>query len=193
MTDYRKFQPLTPSHRHAASFSLGNKLYRVGWQLAWLLLARWTPPQLHGWRRFVLRAFGANVAAGARVYSDCRIWHPAHLEIGERSVLGRRVNCYNQGFIRIASDVVISQDSTLCASTHDIDDPLFPLLLRPIRIERNAWVAAEAFVGPGVTVGEGAVLGARGVAMRDLAPWTFYSGNPAQSLKPRSHEGTAKG
>ncbi|GAB7553330.1 hypothetical protein NRB_28360 [Novosphingobium sp. 11B] len=105
--------------------------------------------------------------------------------MGEGSVMGRQVNCYNQGSIVVGARVTISQNVTLCASTHDINDPLFPLLLRPICIENDAWVAAEAFVGPGVTIKAGAVLGARGVAMRELSPWTFYTGNPATELKKR--------
>ena len=80
---------------------------------------------------------------------------------------------------------MVSQDASLCASTHLVEDPGFPLVLRPIRIGRDAWIAAEAFVGPGVTVGDGAVLGARGVAMRDLGEWAYYGGNPAQRLKER--------
>lgn len=174
-----------PPHRHAPSFGLGNKLFRIVWQAAWLLLARWTPPPLHGWRRFVLRAFGAKVGRGARVYASVRIWHPGNLAIGDGALIGPRVRCYNQGRITIGADAVVSQDASLCASSHDLADPLFPLVLRPLAIERHAWIAAEAFVGPGVTVGEGAVLGARGVAMRDLAPWMVHSGNPAQALKPR--------
>ncbi len=177
--------PLVPSERHAASFSLANKATRVVWGIAWLLLARWTPPPLHAWRRLVLRAFGARVGPEARVYGNCRIWMPANLTMERGAVMGRDVLCYNQGHITIGENAVVSQNVTLCASTHDVNDPLFPLLLRPIRIGRDAWIAAEAFVGPGVTVGDGAVLGARGVAMRDLAGWTFFTGNPAQPLKPR--------
>lgn len=171
--------------RHAPSFGLANKLGRVAWGIAWLLLARFTPPPLHGWRRLVLRVFGARIGRGARIYASVRIWHPANLEVGRGAVIGPRVRCYNQGRITIGDDAVVSQDASLCASTHDVTDPAFPLLLRPVAIGRDAWVAAEAFVGPGVTVGEGAVLGARGVAMRDLAPWTFHTGNPATPLKPR--------
>jgi putative colanic acid biosynthesis acetyltransferase WcaF len=174
-----------PRERHAASFSLANKAFRVGWSIGWLILARFTPPPLHGWRRLVLRAFGAKIGAGVRVYGSCRIWNPRNLDMGDGAVMGRNVNCYNQGHITIGRDVVISQDTTLCASTHDVEDRSFPLLLRPITIEDDAWIAAEAFVGPGVTIGEGAVLGARGVAMRALEPWTYYSGNPAQPLKAR--------
>jgi putative colanic acid biosynthesis acetyltransferase WcaF len=176
---------IRPTVRHQASFPLRNKLARVAWGLCWLLLARWTPPPLHRWRCWLLRLWGAEIGTGARIYASVRIWHPANLALGAGSVLGPRVRCYNQGRITIGRAVVVSQDASLCASTHDVLDPLFPLLLRPIRIEDHAWIAAEAFVGPGVRVGTGAVLGARGVAMRDLSPWTFFSGNPAQPLKPR--------
>lgn len=175
--------------RNGPSFSLGNKLRRVAWGLSWLLLARWTPPPLHPWRRWLLRAWGAEIGAGARIYASVQIWLPANLSVGAGSVLGPRVRCYNQGHIRVGADVVVSQDASLCASTHEVTDPLFPLILRPIAIGDDAWIAAEAFVGPGVSVGAGAVLGARGVAMRDLAPWTVFSGNPAQPLKPRRRIG----
>lgn len=167
------------------SFSWSNRAMRVLWQTAWLLLARWTPPPLHRWRCTLLRLFGARIGRGTRIYGSAKIWWPGNLEMEEFSWLGRGATCYNQGRISIGRRTVISQGAHLCASSHDLDDGYFQLVLRPIRIEANAWIAAEAFVGPGVTVGEGAVLGARGVAMRDLAAWTVYSGNPAQPLRRR--------
>ena len=100
-------------------------------------------------------------------------------------MLGRGVNCYNQGLIAIGDRTVISWNATLCSSTHDFSDPSFPLVVRPIQIGADAWIAAEAFVGPGVTIADGAVLGARGVAMRDLAGWSLYSGNPATKIRDR--------
>lgn len=81
----------------------------------------------------------------------------------------------------------MSQGVHLCAGTHDIDDENFQLYAEPITVAAHAWLAAEAFVGPGVTVGEGAVLGARGVAFTDLLPWTVYVGNPARELRKRRH------
>lgn len=172
-----------------ASFSVTNRLIRVLWQVAWLALARWTPPPMHAWRRVVLRSFGAQIGEGVRVYGSARIWLPSNLRMEDLSWLGPRTNCYNQGYISIGRRVVISQGAHLCASSHDVNDEHFQLVLRPIRIEENAWVAAEAFVGPGVTIGSGAVLGARAVAVRALDPWTIYSGNPAQPLRSRAFRG----
>jgi putative colanic acid biosynthesis acetyltransferase WcaF len=184
-----KVTPLDAPRSRAAlggpSFALRNRLFRALWSLAWLLLAAWTPPPLHAWRRLLLRLFGARIGRGARIYASARIWYPPHLSVGENAVLGPRTNCYCQAPVAIDAHAIVSQDAELVTGTHDIDCPHFQLVARPIRIGRHAWVAAGAFVGPGVTLGEGAVLGARAVAFRDLAPWTVYAGNPARVLRRR--------
>lgn len=167
------------------SFALSNRLYRLAWGVTWLLLARWTPPQLRAWRRLLLRLFGAEVARTTNVYGSARIWSPANLVIGDHAAIGPGAILYSMARITIGPHAIISQRAHLCAGTHDIEDAAFQLHARPITIGARAWVAAEAFVGPGVTVGEGAVLGARGCAMRDLAPWTVFGGNPAGVLRER--------
>jgi putative colanic acid biosynthesis acetyltransferase WcaF len=172
-----------------ASFSLGNRLARVAWGLTWLMLARFTPPPLHGWRRLVLRAFGARVARGARIHGSAMVWLPANLELGENCLIGPRVRLYNQGRISIGARSVISQGAHVCASTHDLRDPHFQLLLRPVTIGSGCWIAAEAFVGPGVTMGDRAVLAARGVLFEDAAAETVYRGNPAAAIKQRELRG----
>ncbi len=168
-----------------ASFSLGNRMLRVAWGVTWLLLARWTPPPLWGWRRMVLRAFGARVGTGARVYGSTRVWLPANLTLGERALIGPGVHLYNQGAIAIGAYSVISQGAHICASSHDIRDPDFQLVLRPVTIGERCWVAAEAFVGPGVVMGDRSVLAARGALFGKAAPDGVYTGNPAVFLKER--------
>ena len=167
------------------SFSLTNRAARALWQLSWGLLASWTPPPLHGWRRFLLRLFGARVAPSARIYGSARIWYPPNLVAGAHSVIGPGVICYCQDIITVEDFANVSQGAHLCAGSHDIDDPRFQLITKPITIGRHAWVAAEAFVGPGVSLGEGAVLGARGVAFGNLEAWTVYVGNPAAVVRTR--------
>jgi putative colanic acid biosynthesis acetyltransferase WcaF len=174
-----------PLWEGGASFPLRNRLYRAGWAVAWLLLVRWTPPPLRQWRRLVLRAFGAQVARTANIYGSARIWSPANLAVGDHATIGPGAHIYSMAQVTIGRFAIISQRAHLCAGTHDIEDAGFALQTRPITIGARAWVAAEAFVGPGVTVGEGAVLGARGCAWRDLAPWTVYRGNPATAIRPR--------
>lgn len=167
------------------SFSLRNRLLRVVWIISWALLASWTPPQLRQWRRILLIIFGAKIAKTANIYSTVRIWYPPNLEMGAFSCLAPKVNCYNMAKITLGDYALVSQGAHLCAGSHDINDPNFQLFSRPIVVESKSWVAAEAFVGPGVTVGEGAVLGARGVAFKSLMPWQVYAGNPAKQLKER--------
>lgn len=179
--DARATRPL----EGGASFSLANRIARVGWGLAWLVLARFTPPPLHAWRRLVLIAFGARVGRGARVHASAAIWLPANLELGEHCLIGPGTRLYNQGTISIGDRTVISQRAHVCASTHDIHDPNFQLILRPIAIGNHCWVAAEAFIGPGVTIGDRAVIGARAALFRDAEPDGVYSGNPATLVKRR--------
>jgi putative colanic acid biosynthesis acetyltransferase WcaF len=160
-------------------------MFRALWNSVWLLLAAWTPPQLYGWRRFLLNLFGAKLARGARVYGSARIFYPPNLEMGTGAVLGWNVLCYSMDRIVLDDFAEVAQFAQLVTGTHDVDSDTFQLVTRPIRVGRHAWIAAGAFVGPGVTVGEGAVLGARGVAFRDLDPWTVYAGNPARPIKQR--------
>ncbi|MET3925011.1 putative colanic acid biosynthesis acetyltransferase [Devosia sp. 2618] len=169
-----------------ASFPLRHRAFRALWNVTWALLASWTPPPLHGWRRFLLRLFGAKLAPTARVYGGARVWYPPNLEMGAHSVLAARANCYCMDRVSIGAYAVVSQGAQLCGGTHLIDDAHFQLITKPIVIGANAWIAAEAFVGPGVVVGEGAVLGARGVAFSDLEAWGVYAGNPAKWLRKRN-------
>lgn len=168
-----------------ASFSLGNRVLRVIWGLTWLVLCRFTPPPFHAWRRLVLRAFGARIGRGARVHASAAIWLPANLELGDNALIGPGVRIYNQGRITVGARTVVSQRAHLCASSHDISDPDFQLVLRPIAIGAGCWIAAEAFVGPGVTMRGGSVLAARGVLFGDALENGVYSGNPATLIKQR--------
>jgi putative colanic acid biosynthesis acetyltransferase WcaF len=167
------------------SFSLKHRIFRAIWAVAWKLLAAWTPPPLHKWRIFLLKLFGADVHPTARVYGQTRIWYPPNLVMRAHAVLGPGVNCYCQARITIGEKAIVSQGAHLCSGTHDIADRNFQLVTRPIVIGDGAWVAAEAFVGPGVTIHEGAVIGARAVLFKDAQPLGVYTGNPAVLIKTR--------
>jgi putative colanic acid biosynthesis acetyltransferase WcaF len=176
---------LSNAREGGPSFTLRHRLFRAVWSACWWGLCAWTPAPLHRWRRLVLVLFGARVHPTARVYGSVRIWYPANLEMGRHAVLGRNVICYNMDRITIGDHAVVSQGTHLCAGTHDPDDPHFQLVTEPIVIGEGAWVAAEAFVGPGVVIGDGAVLGARAVTFRSLEPMTVHAGNPAKRLRRR--------
>ncbi len=162
-----------------------NQLGRALWGAVWLLLYRPSPRPLHGWRRLLLRCFGARVGRGAHPYPAARVWAPWNLEMGEHSCLADGVDCYCVARVTLGPHALVSQHSYLCSASHDYTDPAFPLVTAPIVIGARAWVAADAFVGPGVTVGEGAVVGARASVYRDVEPWTVVGGNPARFIKQR--------
>lgn len=167
------------------SFSLGNRLGRVVWNIACGLFFRHTPRPLHAWRAFVLRIFGAKIGKGAHIYPRAIIWAPWNLEVGDETGVADNAILYNQAKITLGRRVVISQGAHLCSGTHDYEDPGFPLYAKPITVGDHAWVAAEAFVHPGVTIGEGAVIGARAVVTKDAPAWMVCAGHPCQQIKPR--------
>jgi putative colanic acid biosynthesis acetyltransferase WcaF len=164
-----------------------NQFARFAWVVLWGLLVRPIPRRMfNGWKLIILRLFGAKVSKHAVVYSNARIYMPWNLEMDEYSVLGPEVDCYNVGEIKIGAHSVVSQKTYLCAASHDITKSNMPLITAPIIIEDYAWVAADAFIGMGVTIGQGAVIGARSVVFKDVEPWTVVGGNPAKFIKARS-------
>ena len=176
--------------RRARPYSGNEYLGRVLWMLAQPLF-RWSPRPLFGWRRLLLRCFGAKVAAGANVYPSVRIEIPWNLELGEGAAVGDRAWIYNLGPVRIGARATVSHNAHLCAGSHDYRDPSLPLLRMPIEIGAEAWVCAQAFVGPGAVVGEGAVVGAGAVANGKVEAWTVVAGNPAVFVKKREMRGAS--
>jgi putative colanic acid biosynthesis acetyltransferase WcaF len=173
-------------HRHQSPYSTREKIGRVLWAVVQALVFRLTFHNWYGLRRSILRLFGADVHPTARVRRTVRIEIPWNLSIGAESSVGDHAILYCLGPVTIGRSVAISQHAHLCAGSHDYTKPGMPLLRPPIDIEDDAWIAADAFVGPAVRVGEGAILGARGCAMKDLKPWTIYAGNPAEKVKERA-------
>lgn len=167
------------------SFTLRNRLIRLLWNVSWAILAAWTPTPFYRYRVALIRMFGGEVDWSAHVYGSARIWLPSNLQMGPHSCIGPDVNCYCMGRITLEAGAIVSQGATLCAGSHDIHDADFQLVTKPIIVRKQAWVAAEAFLGPGVTVGESAVIGARAVLFSDASSNGIYVGNPAKRIKDR--------
>jgi len=169
----------------AAPFSLHSKIYRVLWKAVWLFLFRPTPRSFHAWRCLLLRAFGAELGEAVHPYPSARIWAPWNLEMGDHSCLSEDVDCYCVDKIRIGAHATVSQYSFLCTASHDYKYPAMPLVTAPITIGERAWIAADVFVAPGVTIGDGAVVTARSSVFSDIESWTVAAGNPATWVKKR--------
>ena len=139
-------------------FSFKNKLHRLIWGGVYIIFFKYSPVPMFRYRNFILSLFGARLGNNVRIY-------PSSIYIG--------------------NDSIISQDVTICASTHDYNKRDHPLILKNVEIGNRVWLCAESFVGPGVQVFDGAVLGARAVAKRNLSSWSVYDGNPCNKLKER--------
>jgi putative colanic acid biosynthesis acetyltransferase WcaF len=165
--------------------SLRNRLGRVLWAFVWALFYRPSPKVFHGWRRFLLRLFGAQIGKGSHPHASVRVWAPWNLKMGDHSCLSHFVDCYCVAPITIGAHATVSQYSYLCTASHDIEDPHLALVTAPIVIGEGAWITADVYIGPGVTVGDGAVVGARSSVFKDVPPWTVVAGNPAREMRKR--------
>lgn len=171
-------------NRLARKYQLHIQLLRVLWGIGRMLF-RFVPRPLYAPRRVILRCFGARVGHKVNIANTANIYFPWNLEIGNWSSIGEGARIYNLGKITIGEKSTISQGAHLCAGTHDFNDPTTPLLTPPIHIESQAWICADAFVGPGIAIGEGAVVGARAVVLKEVGAWTVVAGNPARVIKKR--------
>lgn len=177
------------------SFSLSNRMLRALWGVVYLLFFRISPRPFHIWRNFLLKLFGAKLGQHVHVYPSVKIWAPWNLRIGDFVGVGNGATLYCMDLITIGDHAVISQGAHLCGGTHDYNSENFQLMVKPIVIGARAWVCAEAFIHPGVTVPEGAVVGARAVVAKSLPePWAVYAGNPCRQVAIRQrHIGGAVG
>ncbi|MFI5335196.1 MAG: colanic acid biosynthesis acetyltransferase WcaF [Opitutales bacterium] len=174
--------------RHCATpYPRGEVLRRWLWLLVQSTLFRWSPRPLHGFRARLLKLFGADIPAPGQVviFPSATITFPWRLTLAPRTMVGPHVTLYNLASIRLDFGANLSQHCHLCAGTHDYTRWDMPLVVKPIVIGSNAWLGADVFVGPGVTIGELCVVGARAVVVRDQPPRMVCAGHPCRPLKPR--------
>lgn len=168
-------------------YSRGEWLLAHVWALVQATLFRWSPRFFHGWRIALLRLFGAHVRESSSivVFPSVKIHFPWKLRLEPHAMIGPRVRLYNLGPIEIGRGANISQDCHLCSGTHDYARWSMPLRTAPIVIGPNAWLGADVFVLPGVTIGELSVVGARSVVTKNLPPGMICAGHPCRPIKPR--------
>ncbi len=168
------------------NLGLKNKLLRILWNVVYCVLFRPSPNILFWeWRILILKCFGAKIGKHCKIRSSATFWAPWNLEIGDYVCIGPHAQIYSVDKIFIHTKVCISQGAYLCSASHDITNKDNPLITAPISINSFAWIASEAFVGMGVTIGQGAVVGARAAVFKDVEPWTVVGGNPAKFIKKR--------
>ncbi|MDX2016730.1 MAG: WcaF family extracellular polysaccharide biosynthesis acetyltransferase [Planctomycetota bacterium] len=178
-------QPAKPTDREGTTYTFGQNVLRALWMILGRTAFRLSFHNWYAWRRFILRLFGAKVGPRTHIRNTCRIDIPWNLEIGEECLIGDYSVLYSLGKVRIGDRTVISQYAHLCGGSHDHTKRRFDLIRAPVTVGNDCWIAAEAFVGPGVNVGDLCVLGARSSAFKDMEPGMIYVGSPARKLGPR--------
>lgn len=161
---------------------------RMIWAAVQSTLFRWSPRIFHSFRARLLKLFGANIPEPEKVvvFPTASVVFPWKLDLAPRSMIGPKVVIYNLARISLGRGANISQNCHLCAGTHDYNHWSMPLVTKPIVIGENAWLGADVFVGPGVSIGELCVVGARSVVVKNLPPRTVCAGNPCRVLKDRA-------
>lgn len=171
----------------ASPYSTGEIAGRMLWTLVESTLFRWSPRPFHRFRALLLKAFGAEIPEPGKVviFPSVSVTFPNRLTLAPRAMIGPRVRLYNLARISVLRGGNISQNCHLCAGTHDYHRWRMPLVALPITIGENAWLGADVFVGPGVSVGSLSVVGARSVVVKSLPPDSVCVGNPCRPIKGR--------
>jgi putative colanic acid biosynthesis acetyltransferase WcaF len=158
---------------------------QVWWLVQWFLF-RPSPQVLYGFRRFLLRLFGARIGSHVLIRPTAQVTYPWKVSIGDHAWIGDEVVLYSLAEITIGAHSVVSQRTYLCAASHDTTRTSFDITASPIHIGEQVWLATDVFVAPGVTIGEGTVVGARSSVFHDLPAGMVCLGSPARPIRPRT-------
>lgn len=172
-------------NRKSQKWTTKELVGRALWETIGALIFSLSPRSLWGFRRTLLRAFGARIGSGVHILPSVRIAVPWNLEIGRFASVGDRAILYSLGPIQIGERSTISQYAHICAGSHEYRKRSFDLLKPAVKIGSDVWICADAFIGPGVTIGKGAIIGARAVAIKDVKEGNIMAGNPARQVGER--------
>jgi putative colanic acid biosynthesis acetyltransferase WcaF len=157
-------------------------------QLWWMVdffFFKLSPQFMYGWRRYLLKLFGAKIGKGVIIRPSVTITYPWKVTIGDYSWIGDDVVLYSLGEIEIGKNAVVSQKSYLCTGSHDYSKLDFPIWAKKITIEDECWLATDVYVAPGITIGKATVVGARSSVFKDLPAEKICIGSPAKIIKDR--------
>lgn len=186
----RRYQDLT-KFRLPRGFRGRSSLVVQLWFVVQATLFRWSPQFLYGWRSLLLRLFGAKLGRGVEVRPTATITYPWKVSIGDHCWISDEVVLYSLGEIRIGAHTVVSQRSYLCTGSHAIDKVGFDIFTLPIVVGSECWIASDVFVAPGVSIGDGTVVGARSTVLHDLPAGMICHGAPALPVRARDTSGRA--
>jgi putative colanic acid biosynthesis acetyltransferase WcaF len=173
-------------HKVPDGFRGKSKLYVQLWWLVQATLIGLSPQVFYDWRRFWLRMFGAKIGKKVFIRPSVKITYPWKVSIDDYSWIGDDVILYSLGDIEIGSNTVISQKSYLCTGSHDYTKETFDIFAQKITIGDSCWLATDVFIAPGVTISDGAIVGARSSVFNDIDANTINVGSPSRMIRKRN-------
>lgn len=179
---------LEQNKRTDSPWTFKHKVKMLFWDYIWAICCRWTPKPFNKWRLFWLKLFGAKIEGRVFVHQRCRIQIPWHIILHDGACIGDNAVLYSLGIIEIGRNSTIAQESYLCTGSHDFSKDALPLTTKKIQIKDDVFIGARAFIMPGVTVEDGAIIGACAVVYKNVEKHTVVSGNPAKLIKYRRYD-----
>ena len=172
-------------HHIPKGFRGKSKFYVQLWWLVQATLINCSPQVFYAWRRFLLRAFGATIGKKVLIRTSAKFTYPWKVSIGDHSWIGDNVVLYSLGVIEIGSNTVISQKCYLCTASHDYNKESFDTIAKSITVGNGCWLATDVFVAPGISIGEGAIIGARSSVFKNIEARTINIGSPTKNIGNR--------
>jgi acetyltransferase-like isoleucine patch superfamily enzyme len=139
----------------------------------------------NAWLKMYLSDFGP----GTSVQSSCRFLNGRKIHFGKRNVIN--FDCLFDGrkfHIRTGDDVTIGPEASILTLGHDPQSPEFVDRGGDVVIGNRVWIAYRAIILPGITIGDGAVIGAGAVVTKNVEPYAIVAGNPARKIGERNKD-----
>ncbi|MDC3195827.1 WcaF family extracellular polysaccharide biosynthesis acetyltransferase [Flavobacteriaceae bacterium] len=172
----------------SADFRGKSKMMVQVWWIVEKTLFAMSPQFFFGWRRFLLRLFGAKIGKGVLIRSSVKVTYPWKVSIGDYTWIGEETILYSLGEIKIGSHVAVAHGVYFNTGNHNYKSNDFAILKDKIIIKDESWITNDVYIAPGVTIGEGCVIGARSSVYKNMPKgWVCY-GNPAKPVKLRIEE-----
>jgi putative colanic acid biosynthesis acetyltransferase WcaF len=169
-------------------WTISQRIKMILWEYVWLLFCVWTPKPANLWRLFWLRLFGCKIYGKPFVHQRARIQIPWNLILHDHACLGDRSNAYSLGVIEINEHSTVGQEAYLCTGTHAFEKASMNLITAKITIGKNVFIGARAFIMPGITIADNAIVGAVSLVTQNVDANSIVGGNPAKHIKFRTLE-----